>query len=159
VSAHLARAAESIRAGRISRTTRSPPAGIPILYPSSVAEFRTYGLHAIRLSRYSGCRVAMKLVSALCDGGESMTFEPSDDDPVLPELTIDGQPFRKRTDFSFFPGKNIEPRGTHRGDRQDRRRGKTGLPCRRRDDAERMMAALAALRPHEYPPGSASPGG
>ncbi|GAA5078195.1 indolepyruvate ferredoxin oxidoreductase [Thermocatellispora tengchongensis] len=83
-------------------------AGIPILYPSSVAEFRTFGLHAIRLSRYSGCWVAMKLVSALCDGGESVTFEPGGVDVVLPHLEIGGKPFRKRTDFSFFPGKNIE---------------------------------------------------
>jgi indolepyruvate ferredoxin oxidoreductase len=83
-------------------------AGIPILYPSSVAEFRRFGLHAIHMSRYTGCWVALKLVSALCDGGETVTFA-ADDVPVrLPELTIDGVPFAKRTDFSFFPGKNIE---------------------------------------------------
>ena len=29
-------------------------AGIPILYPSSVAEFRTLGLHAVAMSRLSG---------------------------------------------------------------------------------------------------------
>ena len=83
-------------------------AGIPILYPSSVAEFRTFGMHAIRLSRFSGCWVALKLVSALCDGGETVTFSPDDGEVTLPEVTIDGRPFAKRTDFSFFPGKNIE---------------------------------------------------
>jgi len=83
-------------------------AGIPILYPSSVAEFRTFGMHAIRLSRFSGCWVALKLVSALCDGGETVTFSPDDGNVTLPEVIVDGMPFAKRTDFSFFPGKNIE---------------------------------------------------
>ncbi len=84
-------------------------AGIPIVYPSSVAEFLEYGLHAIALSRYSGCWIAMKLIGQLCDGGE--TFEVSPDFPkiVIPDLTIDGEPFRKYTDFTFFPGLNIDP--------------------------------------------------
>jgi hypothetical protein len=60
-------------------------AGIPVLYPSSVTEFRSFGLHAIRLSRCSGCWAALKLVSALCDGGESVTFEDGDVDVRLPD--------------------------------------------------------------------------
>jgi len=83
-------------------------AGIPVLYPASVAQFREFGLHAIRLSRYSGCWVALKLTSALCDGGETVTFAPDDVPVRIPDLLIDGIPFAKRTDFSFFPGKNIE---------------------------------------------------
>lgn len=83
-------------------------AGIPILYPSSVAEFRTFGLHAIRCSRYSGCWMALKLVSSLCDSGESVEFAPDDVPLRLPQLEIDGVPFAKRTDFSFYPGANIE---------------------------------------------------
>jgi indolepyruvate ferredoxin oxidoreductase len=83
-------------------------AGIPILYPATVAEFHDYGLHAIRCSRYSGCWVALKLVSALCDGGESLEFAPDDVPNRLPELELDGVPFAKRTDFTFFPGRNIE---------------------------------------------------
>jgi indolepyruvate ferredoxin oxidoreductase len=83
-------------------------AGIPILYPASVAEFRTFGLHAIRCSRYSGCWIALKLVSALCDSGESVEFTPDDVPPRMPQLEIGGVPFAKRTDFSFYPGANIE---------------------------------------------------
>ncbi|MBV8152224.1 MAG: indolepyruvate ferredoxin oxidoreductase family protein, partial [Candidatus Eremiobacteraeota bacterium] len=45
-------------------------AGIPVLYPATVAEFLEFGLHAIALSRYSGCWVALKLIAQLCDGGE-----------------------------------------------------------------------------------------
>ncbi|UTT66531.1 indolepyruvate ferredoxin oxidoreductase family protein [Janibacter sp. CX7] len=83
-------------------------AGVPVVYPSSVAEFRTFGMHAIAMSRFSGCWVSMKLTSALCDSAASVTFDPDDARPVLPEVTIEGAPFVKRTDFSFFPGKNIE---------------------------------------------------
>jgi indolepyruvate ferredoxin oxidoreductase len=82
--------------------------GIPVLYPSSVAEFLELGLHAVALSRFSGCWVALKLVASLCDGGE--VFEVSPDRPriVIPEVEVDGRPFRKRTDFRFFPGTNVE---------------------------------------------------
>lgn len=83
-------------------------AGVPVLYPSSVAEFRTFGMHAVAMSRFSGCWVSLKLTSALCDSAATVTFDPEDARPVLPEVTIDGTPFVKRTDFSFFPGKNIE---------------------------------------------------
>jgi len=83
-------------------------AGIPVLYPSSVEEFRTLGLHAVAMSRYSGCWVALKLVTALCDGGQSLQLVQDDPEIVLPELEIGGQPFRKRTDFTFFPGRNID---------------------------------------------------
>jgi len=82
-------------------------AGIPILYPASVAEFLTFGLHAVALSRYSGCWVALKLVNALCDGGEVVNVSPRDPHIVIPELLIDGRPFAKHTDFRFFPGLNV----------------------------------------------------
>ena len=36
--------------------------GIPILYPASVGEFLTLGLHAVAISRYSGCWVALKVI-------------------------------------------------------------------------------------------------
>ena len=83
-------------------------AGIPVLYPGSVAEFLSMGFHAIALSRYSGCWVAMKLVGQLCDGGETIEVSPDGPGIVLPHLEIDGKPFAKGTDFTFFPGTNIE---------------------------------------------------
>jgi indolepyruvate ferredoxin oxidoreductase len=82
--------------------------GMPILYPASTGEFLTLGLHAIALSRFSGCWVAMKLVGQLADGGETVHVSPADPGIVVPELLIDGKPFRKSTDFTFFPGLNIE---------------------------------------------------
>ena len=35
-------------------------------------------------------------------------MSPGDPGIVVPELLIDGKPFRKSTDFTFFPGLNIE---------------------------------------------------
>jgi len=77
--------------------------GVPVLYPATVSEFITFGLHAAALSRYSGCWVALKLVGPLCDGGERIDQAASQPAIVMPPLLIDGVPFRKATDFSFFP--------------------------------------------------------
>jgi indolepyruvate ferredoxin oxidoreductase len=82
--------------------------GMPILYPASTGEFLTLGLHAIALSRYSGCWVAMKLVGQLADGGETVHVSPDEPGIVVPPLAVAGKPFRKATDFRFFPGLNIE---------------------------------------------------
>jgi indolepyruvate ferredoxin oxidoreductase len=83
-------------------------AAIPILYPASVSEFLTLGLHAVALSRFSGCWVALKLVNALCDGGETVSVSPASPSISVPELSIDGRPFQKIADFCFFPGKTTE---------------------------------------------------
>jgi indolepyruvate ferredoxin oxidoreductase len=83
-------------------------AGIPILYPSSVQEFLELGLHAVALSRYSGCWVALKLVAPLCDAGQTVDVDPQAPRIRVPELQLDGRPFQKRTDFTFFPGTNLE---------------------------------------------------
>jgi indolepyruvate ferredoxin oxidoreductase len=77
--------------------------GVPVLYPATVSEFISFGLHAAALSRYSGCWVALKLVGPLCDGGERVDQAASLPSIVTPPLLIDGVPFRKATDFSFFP--------------------------------------------------------
>ena len=51
-------------------------AGIPLLYPASIQEFVEFGLHAFALSRFSGCWVALKVVTNLCDGGTVITSQP-----------------------------------------------------------------------------------
>lgn len=82
-------------------------AGIPVLYPGSVSEFLDFGLHAVALSRYSGCWIAMKLVAPLCDGGEVVDTARLCK-PVVPQnLEIDGKPFAKLANFRYFPGLNV----------------------------------------------------
>ena len=39
------------------------------------------------MSRFSGCWVAIKLVGALCDGGETVTLHPDAPRIALPELS------------------------------------------------------------------------
>lgn len=80
--------------------------GIPVLYPSSVSEFIEFGLHAVALSRFSGCWVALKLVAPLCDGGEVVELG-QDSYPILPEVIIDGKPFSKVANFTYFPVLNV----------------------------------------------------
>lgn len=50
-----------------SRTAQSDyqlkACGLPILYPCNTQEILDYGLHAIAMSRYSGCWVSLKLVT------------------------------------------------------------------------------------------------
>ncbi|HTX62950.1 MAG TPA: hypothetical protein VMD28_04895, partial [Acidimicrobiales bacterium] len=82
-------------------------AGIPVLYPSSVSEFHGLGVHAVAMSRYSGCWVALKLVTQLCDGGETVDLALDGGMPGPPPDT-DGRPFEKRSDFTFFPGRNVD---------------------------------------------------
>lgn len=83
-------------------------AGIPVLYPATVSEFEELGLHAVAMSRFSGCWVALKLVAQLCDGGQSVRLTAGHGMPAPPILELAGTPFRKQTDFTFFPGRNID---------------------------------------------------
>ncbi|MDE3112069.1 MAG: indolepyruvate ferredoxin oxidoreductase family protein [Chloroflexota bacterium] len=83
-------------------------AGIPILYPATIADLLELGAHAVGISRYSGCWVALKLASALCDGGATLEVDAYRPAVIEPELEIDGRPFHKRTDFGFFPGTTID---------------------------------------------------
>ncbi|HEY4026246.1 MAG TPA: indolepyruvate ferredoxin oxidoreductase family protein [Candidatus Dormibacteraeota bacterium] len=78
-------------------------AGIPLLYPSSVREFLEYGLHAIALSRFSGCWAGLKLVGQLCDGGETL-----DVDPTRPAIRLPEVEHEKYQYWRFSPGETVE---------------------------------------------------
>ncbi len=80
--------------------------GIPILYPATVAEFLEYGLHAVAMSRYSGCWVTLKLVAPLCDGGETVAVDPDSPAIALPPREVI-KPLSKAASYVFFPGFNI----------------------------------------------------
>ncbi len=83
-------------------------AGIPILYPSTIQEFLEFGLHAFALSRLSGCWVALKVVTNLCDGGSVVEASPERPHITMPEVVIDGKPFKKMQDMTFLPPGTIE---------------------------------------------------
>src|SRR6266540_1648705 len=82
--------------------------GIPVLYPATVQEFIEFGLHAVALSRYSGCWAALKLAGPLCDGGATVSMEQALPDIVIPDYRINGKQFSKVANFRFFPGFNIK---------------------------------------------------
>ena len=66
--------------------------GIPFLYPGNTQEILDYGMYSIALSRFSGAWVGMKMVTDVCDGGGTVTV-----DPTWPVVRIpDG--YRKYTD-------------------------------------------------------------
>ncbi|MHB8817325.1 MAG: indolepyruvate ferredoxin oxidoreductase family protein, partial [Steroidobacteraceae bacterium] len=48
--------------------------GVPILYPSSVAEILELGLAGIAMSRFAGCLVGLKLVNETADGTAIVDF-------------------------------------------------------------------------------------
>ncbi|MFI5735526.1 indolepyruvate ferredoxin oxidoreductase family protein [Kribbella sp. NPDC051587] len=65
--------------------------GIPVLFPRNAAEIVTLGLHAIELSRTTGCVVALKIVADVADG--AWAVGPSEVLPVVPEIEWNGKPY------------------------------------------------------------------
>src|SRR5690242_10314273 len=58
---------------------------IPVLYPTGVHDIIELGLHGFAMSRYSGCYVALKVVSETVDSSASIIVDPSVPKIVLPE--------------------------------------------------------------------------
>jgi indolepyruvate ferredoxin oxidoreductase len=83
-------------------------AGIPVLYPSSIQDMLEFGLHAFAMSRLSGCWVALKLVTNLCDGGSVVEVAADRPQLTIPEVMIDGKPFQKMQDVTFLPPGTVE---------------------------------------------------
>ena len=59
--------------------------GMPVLYPSNTQELLDYGLHAIAMSRFSGCWVGMKVVTDVVEGGGSIRVGLDSPRIVVPE--------------------------------------------------------------------------
>lgn len=58
---------------------------IPMLYPSSVSEYVEMGLLGIELSRYSGCWVALKVLSDTVESASKVDLESERREILLPE--------------------------------------------------------------------------
>ncbi|MFE2672568.1 indolepyruvate ferredoxin oxidoreductase family protein [Streptomyces hygroscopicus] len=67
--------------------------GIPVLFPRNAAEIVTLGLHAVELSRTSGCVVALKIVADVADGAWVVNAAAGDVRPVAPAIEWDGKPY------------------------------------------------------------------
>jgi indolepyruvate ferredoxin oxidoreductase len=70
---------------------------MPVLYPGDQQDVLDVGVHAFRMSRYSGAWVGLKIVTAVADGLGTVDLDLArhrPEDP--PHLTIDGEPWRHR---------------------------------------------------------------
>lgn len=65
--------------------------GIPVLFPRNAAEVVSYGLHAVALSRASGCLVGLKIVADVADGSWVVDRRDEQFSPVVPEVEWDGK--------------------------------------------------------------------
>ena len=67
--------------------------GIPVLFPRNATEIVTLGLHAIEMSRASGCVVALKIVADVADGAWVVDSADIDVTPVQPDIEWNGHPY------------------------------------------------------------------
>jgi indolepyruvate ferredoxin oxidoreductase len=70
-------------------------AAIPVLYPGDQQDVIDLGVHAFALSRFAGCWVGLKIVTAVADGIGSTDLaldRHAPSDPV--DLVVDGRPWR-----------------------------------------------------------------
>ncbi|MEV7968508.1 indolepyruvate ferredoxin oxidoreductase family protein [Sphaerisporangium sp. NPDC088356] len=67
---------------------------LPILYPADPADILDLGLHGFALSRHSGLWAAMKIVTNVADGSATVELPSARPLPVLPDVELDGRPYR-----------------------------------------------------------------
>jgi len=76
---------------------------MPIVFPRNAEEIVRFGLHAISLSRASGCTVAMKLVADVADGLWTFDGEVSAMPITVPRITWQGAPWSYRQRLMAAP--------------------------------------------------------
>jgi indolepyruvate ferredoxin oxidoreductase len=70
-------------------------AAMPVLYPGNPQEVVDLGIHAFRLSRYSGAWVGLKVVTSVADGIGTVDLDPARHPPPdLPEAVVGGEVWR-----------------------------------------------------------------
>ena len=67
--------------------------GIPVLFPRNSTEIVTLGLHAIEMSRSTGCVVALKIVADVADGAWVVDSSDVHLTPVTPTIDWNGHPY------------------------------------------------------------------
>ncbi|HSA52625.1 MAG TPA: 2-oxoacid ferredoxin oxidoreductase, partial [Yinghuangia sp.] len=77
---------------------------VPVLFPGNQQDVLDLGVHAFRMSRYSGSWVGLKIVTAVADGIGTVDLTPDRHDPADPDdLLVDGLPWRHRPQPSIGP--------------------------------------------------------
>jgi indolepyruvate ferredoxin oxidoreductase len=81
--------------------------GMPVLYPANTQELLDFGLHAIAMSRYSGCWVGMKVVTDVVEGGGTIYVGLDAPKIVIPDAepppTLGAQGFNIRALDTMLP--------------------------------------------------------
>ncbi|WGX96384.1 indolepyruvate ferredoxin oxidoreductase family protein [Nocardioides sp. L-11A] len=67
--------------------------GIPVLFPRNATEIVTLGIHAVEMSRNTGCVVALKIVADVADGAWVVDSADLDITPVTPTIEWNGHPY------------------------------------------------------------------
>ncbi|MGC0363527.1 indolepyruvate ferredoxin oxidoreductase [Rhodococcus sp. 27YEA15] len=68
--------------------------GVPVLFPRNAEEIITMGMHAVALSRASGCVVAVKIVADVADGAWKVLPDAMDNLSItVPTVEHNGRPF------------------------------------------------------------------
>jgi len=81
---------------------------MPILYPGTAQECLELGLHAVAISRASGLWSAMKIVTPVADGGGTVDLPVLSEPPILPELEVDGVPWRNTPSAVFLGPRMVD---------------------------------------------------
>lgn len=93
---------------------------IPVLFPRNAGEIITMGMHAVALSRASGCVVALKIVADVADGAWTVDSSIADLDIVVPEVQLEGRPFvYRQRPMAVAPGSIIPAEADLVGPRWD----------------------------------------
>ncbi len=80
---------------------------MPIVFPRNANEIVTFGLHAVALSRASGCAVAMKLVADVADGLWTFDTDVRALSIVVPQIAWQGTPWTYRQRLMAAPPDSV----------------------------------------------------
>lgn len=78
---------------------------IPVLFPRNSAEVVTHGLHAVNISRLTGCVVALKITTDVAEGASIVRDEDCVVEADTPEILVKGKPWQyTQRGVSLAPG-------------------------------------------------------
>lgn len=75
--------------------------GMPTLYPSNIQDVIDLGLHGYAMSRATGLWSGFKIVTNVADGAGLAIVAPDRIRPIIPEVELDGKPFKPYLDMGI----------------------------------------------------------